>query len=354
MQQISKKSNFNHGFTIVELPTSLKLPTSQMLCRTNHRTSLVKSGFTIVELLVVIVVIGILAAITIVSYTGISQRAKVAALQSDLSNASQQLKIFQATEASGNYPIANTCPTPGTTEICLKASNGNAYTYTPSNGTNPKTFALKAVNETITYHISENSSPFTLTSTDWITIGTQVWAKANLNVGTMVPGTLGQPNTTNQTNNAILEKYCYLNDTTNCTTYGGLYQWDEAMQYVTTNGAQGICPVGSHIPTDAEWKTLEMSLSGMLQATADTIGWRGTDEGTKLKSGGSSGLNILSAGGYRNPDGSFNDLPSFARLWSGSESGTTAWNRYLYLGYATVNRDAYGKAFGFSVRCMGN
>jgi len=32
-------------------------------------------GFTIVELLVVIVVIGILAAITVVSYTGISQKA---------------------------------------------------------------------------------------------------------------------------------------------------------------------------------------------------------------------------------------------------------------------------------------
>lgn len=42
------------------------------------------SAFTIVELLIVIVIIGILAAITIVSYSGLTQKATTAALQSDL------------------------------------------------------------------------------------------------------------------------------------------------------------------------------------------------------------------------------------------------------------------------------
>src|SRR5665647_1189470 len=68
-------------------------------------------GFTIVELLVVIVVIAILAAITIVTYTGISSKATVASLVSDLDNASKQLKIFQV--INGAYPTANNCPTPG-------------------------------------------------------------------------------------------------------------------------------------------------------------------------------------------------------------------------------------------------
>ena len=48
-------------------------------------------GFTIVELLIVIVVIGILAAITVVAYTGIQQRARVAVLMSDLKQAQTQL-----------------------------------------------------------------------------------------------------------------------------------------------------------------------------------------------------------------------------------------------------------------------
>lgn len=41
-----------------------------------------RQGFTIVELLVVIVAIGVLAAITVVSYIGISQRATISSLQS--------------------------------------------------------------------------------------------------------------------------------------------------------------------------------------------------------------------------------------------------------------------------------
>jgi prepilin-type N-terminal cleavage/methylation domain-containing protein len=118
-----------------------------------------QSGFTIVELLVVIVVIGILAAITIVAYAGISQRAKEASLKSDLDNSSKLIKLFQVTEPSGNYPTANVCPSPGTTEICLKASGTNTYTYTVSNGTTPKTFTLDATNDSTVYRITNDSAP---------------------------------------------------------------------------------------------------------------------------------------------------------------------------------------------------
>jgi len=115
------------------------------------------SGFTIVELLVVIVVIGILAAITIVSYTGISSKAISASLQSDLSSASKQLKIFQV--INGSYPTANNCPTPGSTEICLKSSPGNTLNYLP-NPTDYQTFNLTNTNTNNTnYRITDNSAP---------------------------------------------------------------------------------------------------------------------------------------------------------------------------------------------------
>jgi prepilin-type N-terminal cleavage/methylation domain-containing protein len=61
-----------------------------------------QSGFTIVELLIVIVVIGILAAITIVAYNGVQDRARVAAATADLSNNNKIAKVISA--ATGNSP----------------------------------------------------------------------------------------------------------------------------------------------------------------------------------------------------------------------------------------------------------
>jgi hypothetical protein len=52
------------------------------------------------------------------------------------------------------------------------------------------------------------------------------------------------------TNNAIIEKYCYDNSDANCVTYEGFYQWNELMQYVTTDGAQGLYPSEWHVATD--------------------------------------------------------------------------------------------------------
>jgi prepilin-type N-terminal cleavage/methylation domain-containing protein len=99
-------------------------------------------AFTIVELLVVIVVIGILAAISTISYNGITSKAVVASLQSDLSNASKQLEMYKI--ENGAYPTANKCPTTSPTEICLKASNDNTFTYKAN--TNPPSFTLTESN----------------------------------------------------------------------------------------------------------------------------------------------------------------------------------------------------------------
>ncbi len=106
-----------------------------------------------------------------------------------------------------------------------------------------------------------------------VLIGSQCLMKENLNVGTRINGAM------EHSNNGVIEKYCYNDDTANCTIYGGLYQWDEAMQYITTAGAQGLCPAGSHIPTTAEWSTLLTSVSV-----------------ANLRTGGTSGFDALLAG----------------------------------------------------------
>jgi len=91
-----------------------------------------------------------------------------------------------------------------------------------------------------------------------VLIGTQCWMKDNLNIGKWTD----QGQLQKQTNNGVIEKYCYGNDFTNCDQWGGLYQWDEMMQYVQTANAQGICPPGWHIPSSQDWKTLVRYLGG--------------------------------------------------------------------------------------------
>ena len=67
-----------------------------------------------------------------------------------------------------------------------------------------------------------------------VEIGTQCWMAENLNIGTRIDGSR------KQTDNAILEKYCYGDNEANCDIYGGLYQWNEMMQYVTNQGARNL------------------------------------------------------------------------------------------------------------------
>ncbi len=148
---------------------------------------------------------------------------------------------------------------------------------------------------------------------DTIEIGNQCWMVRNMRVGTTINSS------TAQTNNSTIEKYCYGDIPGNCTSNhpnqpdGGLYSWNEAMQYSTTEGAQGICPSGWHIPTDDEWYTLENFVDpttvtptelGYPGSGAD-IGLHGTDAGTKLKFNGTSGFEINMTGDYRGYASSF-------------------------------------------------
>lgn len=92
------------------------------------------SGFTIVELLIVIVIIAILAAISVVLYNGIQARAVKTALQSDLRNAATKVALSKAEK--GSYPtdeeeaLALFTPTPGTHYQYSTPDNGATYLMT--------------------------------------------------------------------------------------------------------------------------------------------------------------------------------------------------------------------------------
>ena len=112
-----------------------------------------QKGFTIIELLIVIVIIAILSAIVIVAYTGIQQRDRVAVLQSDLNNASTQLGIDNVNNST--YPATESAANGGQG---LKASPGTTYQYTYTSSGN--SYCLTGTNSSVSYFVSnDNQTP---------------------------------------------------------------------------------------------------------------------------------------------------------------------------------------------------
>jgi uncharacterized protein (TIGR02145 family) len=266
--------------------------------------------------------------------------------------------------------------------------NGTSYVVTGLTCGTTYYYRVRAANSCGT---SANSNVITVTTAACPpgTCGTQVWMTANMDVGTMI----NDP--AEQNNDGQVEKYCYNNTASNCTSYGGLYQWAEAVgePYSSNStlvggswqscdpcgsgGRQGICPSGYHIPTDLEWSRYEWCVENNISPTGTTTlsdfqgntGWRGANNstigpGAKLKASASntpswdgtnaSGFTAL-PGGYRFHSSGFAYLGSYGYFWSASESSASlAWCRYLGTGNWQSNRNNYGKTYGFSVRCLQN
>lgn len=68
-----------------------------------------QKGFTIVELLIVIVVIGILAALVLNTFSGVQRRARDSQRQTDVNSVATQLEVFY--NDNGGYPLGATITT---------------------------------------------------------------------------------------------------------------------------------------------------------------------------------------------------------------------------------------------------
>ncbi len=193
-------------------------------------------------------------------------------------------------------------------------------------------------------------------------IGNQCWMTSNLVYGTTINSS------TAQSDNGVIEHYCYDDNPYACLFGGGLYTWDEMMNYSTDSINQGICPDGWRIPTDYEWKILEGVADGQY-GVGDPVwnqtGWRGTDAGGNLKSTNSNfwnspntgatdkfGMHIAGSAFY---DGSaFTGAAENAYIYTSVETGTGVVIRKLSYDNAAVFRGDIPKTYAASVRCISN
>jgi len=198
-----------------------------------------------------------------------------------------------------------------------------------------------------------------------VTIGTQVWMVENLqttklNDGTAIP--LGSTWTYPTT-----PVYCWYNsDIANKGSYGALYDW-----YAVNTGK--LAPTGWHVPTDAEWTTLENYLlangynydgttvgNKYAKAMASTSYWTssmytgvpGSVDYPTFRN--KSGFNAVPAGTC-NVLGAYYYMATSTYWWSSTESSATeAKMRSIVNNAFDVKSGSYSKCTGFSVRCIKN
>ena len=212
-----------------------------------------------------------------------------------------------------------------------------------------------------------------------VKFGVQLWTAENLKVTHYNNG--DEISTYNNDDWSSLASGAYgvhNNDPSNEAIWGNLYNW------YAVDDDRGICPESWHVPTDDEFKQLEMFL-GMSEEDANSpsnTGTRGTDEGSKLAGNaelwigdswgsetvlennsvfGTSGFDGL-PGGSR--DGSFNggygSVGFYCYFWTSTKIDSTlefpwndyAWDRDLYDFTSEVLRRWFDKKNGFSVRCV--
>lgn len=197
-----------------------------------------------------------------------------------------------------------------------------------------------------------------------VRIGDQCWMGTNLRTAHYSDGS-AIPNVTSNSEwlqvGAAGAWSNYENSAVHGSVYGKLYNWYAAVD------PRGVCPIGWHVPTDAEWKLLETTL-GMPAAELNSAGMRGEVQsiGGRLKSTalwnapnagatnetGFSGLPGGTRGGFS--EGTFYNLGSHGEWWTSTDAGefNFAWRRQLRHFYAGIRRFSYYKASGYCIRCL--
>ncbi len=179
-----------------------------------------------------------------------------------------------------------------------------------------------------------------------IIINGQEWMQQNLAVtkyrnGDPIPTGLSNTTWQNTTSGAYA---IYNNDAANNTLYGKLYNW------YAVNDSRGLCPTGWHVPSDAEWTTLETNLGGSSVAGGKmkaTTSWISPNTGATNECG-FTGL----SSGSRSANGPFGLIGETATWWSRSNvDGGSAWFRIIYFNDDVIQRGNVSKRNGCNIRC---
>lgn len=288
---------------------------------------------------------------------------------------------YSSSDISGNSNIAGLLSATGTTAI---VNLGTAIVTNQLGG------KAVAVSESGKINVCKTSSVIDADNNPYntVSIGTQCWMKTNLRTtknpdGTSITkgnaghGSGGWDDSTTKYYGCPPNVNNTMEDCDVAATYGLLYQWPAAMNGSTVPGAQGICPDGWHVPTDAEFTILVESQANIAGCDAGSS-WQCPNAGSKLGGGeadwftftggikldssgvvrpefGKSDFNALPTG-YRFFNSNYTDRTKYATFWSSTpiESSNSVRARRFSSNLPTVWRASLARPFGYSLRCIQN
>jgi uncharacterized protein (TIGR02145 family) len=174
-----------------------------------------------------------------------------------------------------------------------------------------------------------------------VTIGNQTWLKQNLRSLHYADGT------------PIDSVWVYDDNESNAAIWGRLYSWDAAMHNSTSNGTQGACPDGWHLPSQSDFNELTSFLGS-------SAGWKLKETGSQYwdepnSNTNESGFSARGAGDKESVSGTYENLKGTTELWTSTEnSSSRAYNLILYQGQGSAPIHNNDKENGFSIRCIKN
>jgi len=179
-----------------------------------------------------------------------------------------------------------------------------------------------------------------------VKIGDQWWMSRNMNY---------EPRRYTSKIDTLLTM-CYNYDFENCSKMGGLYSAWYATLIDLSEGAQGICPDGWHIPTKMEWETLVATL-GTGTAAGDLL-MGGSSDFNAQYSGYAERKIIRYINGKPEYDWVFMGLGSITYFWSSTPlrgpQAMSHWSFTLIKGNDAVSTGYSDRANFYSVRCIKN
>lgn len=376
---------------------------SKLQPRRSFSQSKTRPGFTIVELLIVVVVIAILAAITLVSYNGIANRADASAVKSDLKTAATKVAMYKVDNDSYPSSLADTDLSQDTIDKLQYTDGPNAFCV---EGYSPRTSNTFHITEFGEVRDGECPPPpmqnFTPNSCATLAIYTgsnedaiitlvdsrgtpqtykvakladgNCWMLDNLKLGSETSTLSLTPSDTDVASNFNLPQlfttgteynnprvYGPVTGDTGAgeTSYGYMYNWPAATAGQTTttmpagagDAPHSICPAGWHLPTGGSVGELAMLNARMQDPNATTpktyggaVNWRYTGQFKGVYSG------------YRKS--SFFFQGSSGYLWSStahtSDSGHAFYASYNNQGGMSAGDVAISRYYGMAIRCLLN